>query len=126
MERKALACWQQRVKLPSVKQELLIEVKTVDDDFYRSQARIAHNMLHLAFAKLDDAKRKEIQLRAEPLLEKVAQRQGADEDEKAALELIRASLRQILRNEAQETSGDVETVDMAKSALNIFACIARV
>lgn len=98
----------------------------MDDDFYRSQAKIAHNMLHLAFAKLDNAKRKEIQLRAEPLLEKVAQRQGADEDEQGALELIRASLRQILRNEVQETSGDVETVDMAKSALNIFACIARV
>lgn len=98
----------------------------MDTDFYRSQAKIAHNMLHLAFAKLEGEVRKDIQLRAERLLEKVAPLQSRDEDEQGALELIRASLRQIARNEAQDTSGDVETADMAKSALNIFACIARV
>ena len=126
MERKALACWQQQVKLPSVKQELLIEVKNVDTDFYCSQARIAHNMLHLAYGKLQRDARKDIQLRAENLLEKVASINTDDEDLQGALEIIRSSLRQIACNEVQDTSGDVETVDMAKSALNIFASIARV
>ena len=98
----------------------------MDTDFYCSQARIAHNMLHLAYGKLQRDARKDIQLRAENLLEKVASINTDDEDLQGALEIIRSSLRQIACNEVQDTSGDVETVDMAKSALNIFASIARV
>lgn len=93
-------------------------------DFYSSTASIAHKMLHLTYPKLNAESKKQIQERAQALLEIVAPLRGGGEDSSKALELIRASLLQIVQDKPENESGDVDTYGMANAALNIFSILA--
>lgn len=93
-------------------------------DFYSTTASIAHKMLHMTYAKLNAEERKKVQHRAEALIEFVNPINRRDEDLNAALELIRASLRQILEDKPSNETGDVDTFEMCNAALNIYSILA--
>lgn len=91
--------------------------------FYTDTASIAHKMLHMTYNRLDTENRKAIQQRAGALLEIAANVKGNSEDSKACAELIRASLRQILSDNPEWVTGDVDTFEMASASLNIFSIL---
>lgn len=91
--------------------------------FYSDTARIAHKMLHMTYSQLNAETRKQIQHRAEALMEIAANVKGTSDDAKECAELIRASLRQILADKPTDETGDVDTFDMANAALNIYSII---
>lgn len=93
-------------------------------DFYTSTANIAHKMLHMTYAKLDAESKRKVQHRAEALIEFVNPVTRRDDDLKSALELIRASLRQILEDKPSDETGDVDTFEMCNAALNIYSILA--